>query len=60
MLTFCTMPGTPSASKTDTSASPIPKLEITSAVSNSGFALNVSAATLTAFWSLGVYALSAC
>ena len=41
-------------SRTETNASPVPKLEITSFVSNSGFGLNVSAAVFTAFCSLGV------
>ena len=49
ILTFSTMSGTPSSSRTDTNASPIPKLDITSAVSNSELGLNVWAATLTAF-----------
>ena len=56
MSTCCTMLGAPFSSRTETNASPVPKVEMTSVVSNSGFGLKVSAAVFTAFCSFGVYA----
>ena len=52
--------GMPLSCNVDTSASPVPSVEITAATSSGGFGTNVSAATRTAFWSRGVNARSAC
>ena len=60
ILALCTMPGAPFSSRKLTSASPVSSCVIASSVLNAGFVRKVSAATLTAFWSRGVYALSAC
>ena len=46
--------GTPLSCSIETSASPTPSCEITSATSSFGLATNVSAAVRTAFWSRGV------
>ena len=55
-----TMPGTPPSPRQDTSASPTPSWPMASSTSSFGFARKVSAAALTAFWSRGVNARSAC
>jgi hypothetical protein len=52
--------GTPFSWSVETSASPTASCEIACATSSFGFGANVSAAVLTAFWSRGVYARSAC
>ncbi len=49
-----TTAGTPSASSTDTSASPVPSAWSVSSVSKAGFTRNDLAAARSAFWSLGV------
>ena len=49
-----TTEGTPPSSSTETRASPMPSCVITSSVEKAGLGRNVSAATLTAFWSRGV------
>jgi hypothetical protein len=52
--------GRPFSSRKDTRASPTPSSVMTVAASNFGLARRVSAAALTAFWSRGVKARSAC
>ena len=54
------MPGEPFASSIDTSASPVPSSRIALVMSIFGFGRIVSATDLTAFWSRGVNARSAC
>src|SRR6185437_1339832 len=50
----------PLSRSVEASASPTPIVPITRATSSFGFGANVSAAALTAFWSRGVNACSAC
>ena len=49
IFAFWTTPGAPFSSRKETKASPVPRFMMASDVSNEGFALKVSAATLTAF-----------
>ena len=53
-LAFSTTLGRPSSSRKDTSASPVPRLRMASALSKAGLARNDSAAARTAFCSAGV------
>ena len=54
------MAGTPFASRSDTTASPVPTSRIAVSVSNSGLGRKVSAACFSALASRGVKARSAC
>ena len=55
-----TIAGTPLASSSDTTASPVPTSRIAVSVSKSGFGRKVSAAAFSALASRGVKARSAC
>ena len=60
IMTRSTIVGVPPPSRNDTSASPLPSSMMTRAVSSFGLGRKVCAAAVTAFWSRGVKARSAC
>ena len=54
IFALSTTAGAPFSSRKETRASPVSRFMMASAVLKAGFGRKVSAAVLTAFWSLGV------